>query len=226
QVLGLDRVGVEDSFFDLGGHSLLATRLVSRVRVVLGVEVPVRAVFEHPTPALLAAVVAGAGAARPPLVAAGRPERVPLSFAQARLWFLEQFHGRGTAYNLPFAWRLTGPLDTAALGQALNDVAGRHESLRTVFPSDGGRPYQRVIPAGQAAVPLTLTAAGPGELAGLVEAAARHEFDLAAELPVRASLFALTEQEHVLLLLTHHIASDGWSVQVLLSDLATAYQAR
>src|SRR6185437_1323301 len=196
QVLGLDRVGAEDSFFDLGGHSLLATRLVSRIRVVLGVEVPVRAVFENPTPALLAVVVEGAEAARPPLVAAGRPGRVPLSFAQARLWFLEQFHGRGTAYNLPFAWRLTGPLDTAALAAALGDVVARHESLRTMFAVDGGQPYQNVIPAGEAAVPVTITSARPGELAGLVEAAARHEFDLAAELPIRASLFTLTEHEH------------------------------
>ncbi len=156
-----------------------------------------------------------------------RPGRVPLSFAQARLWFLEQFHGRGTAYNLPFAWRLSGRLDAGALRQALGDVAARHESLRTVFTVDGGgQPWQQVIPAGEAAVPVIITAARPGELAGLIDAAARHEFDLAAELPVRASLFTLAEREHVLLLLCHHIASDGWSLQVMLSDLAAAYGAR
>ena len=195
QVLGVDRVGVDDSFFDLGGHSLLATRLVSRVRVVLGVELAVRAVFENPTPAGLAQVLDGAGAARPPLVRVPRPERVPLSFAQQRLWFLEQFHGPGTAYNLPFAWRLRGRLDTAALTAALSDVVARHEALRTVFAVADGQPCQQVIPAGQALVPVTVTAAGPGELPGLLAQAVRHEFDLATEIPVRACLFTLAEQE-------------------------------
>jgi amino acid adenylation domain-containing protein len=226
QVLGLDTVGVEDSFFDLGGHSLLATRLVSRIRVALNAEVPLRAVFEHPTPAALAAVLDGAAPARPPLVPVPRPERLPLSFAQQRLWFLEQFHGPGTAYNVPFAWRLAGELDTAALTAALGDVVARHESLRTMFAAEGGQPYQRIIPAAEAAVPVTISPARPGGLARLIGAAARYEFDLASELPIRAWLFTLAEREHVLLLLCHHIASDGWSLQVLMSDLATAYQAR
>jgi nonribosomal peptide synthetase DhbF len=117
-------------------------------------------------------------------------------------------------------------VDAAALEAALNDVAGRHESLRTVFIADGGQPYQHVIPAGEAAVPVTVATARPGELAGLVDAAARHEFDLAVELPVRAWLFRLGQERHVLLLLCHHIASDGWSMRVLMSDLATAYAAR
>jgi amino acid adenylation domain-containing protein len=226
QVLGLDTVGVEDSFFDLGGHSLLATRLVSRIRVVLGVEVPVRAVFECPTPAALAGVVEEAEAARPELVPMPRPERLPLSFAQQRLWFLEQFHGPSTAYNVPFAWRLDGRLDTAALTAALGDVVARHESLRTVFAAEDGQPYQHIIPAGEAAVPVTSTTARSDELAGLIDAAARYEFDLAIELPIRAWLFTLADEEHVLLLLCHHIASDGWSLQVMMSDLTTAYQAR
>ena len=226
QVLGVDRVGAEDSFFDLGGHSLLAMRLVSRVRAVLGAELAVRAVFEHPTPALLARVLDGAAAARPPLVPVPRPERVPLSFAQQRLWFLEQLDGPGTAYNIPFALRLAGELDAGALVAALGDVAARHEALRTVFPVDDGQPCQQVIPAGQARVPVTVTAATAAGLPGLVAAAARHEFDLAAELPVRAWLFTLARQEHVLVLVLHHIAGDGWSVQVLMADLAVAYAAR
>ncbi|HEY1627673.1 MAG TPA: amino acid adenylation domain-containing protein [Streptosporangiaceae bacterium] len=227
QVLGLDQVGVEDSFFDLGGHSLLATRLVARIRTVLGVEVPVRAVFEHPTVAALARMTDDAETARPLLRRAQtRPERVPLSFAQQRLWFLEQFHGPGTAYNLPLAWRLRGQLDAGALTTALNDVAGRHEALRTVFAVEGGQPYQRVIPAGEAVIPVTVQEAGQNEVTGLVDAAARYEFDLAAELPVRAWVFTVAADEHVLVLLCHHIASDGWSVQVLMRDLAAAYAAR
>jgi amino acid adenylation domain-containing protein len=227
QVLGLDRVGPEDSFFDLGGHSLLATRLVSRIRAVLGVELPVRSVFENQTPASLAGVLEGAEAARPPLTrTVPRPERVPLSFAQARLWFLEQFHGRGTAYNLPFAWRLRGQVDAAALAAALGDVAARHETLRTVFSAEDGEPCQRIIPAEEAQVPVAVATASPAGLGGLIETAARYEFDLAAELPVRASLFTLSRDEHVLVLLCHHIASDGWSMQVLMTDLGTAYAAR
>ncbi|HXL88068.1 MAG TPA: amino acid adenylation domain-containing protein, partial [Streptosporangiaceae bacterium] len=227
QVLGLDQAGPDDSFFDLGGHSLLATRLVSRIRVVLGAELPVRAVFENPTPALLAAVAAEAGAARPPLTkVVTRPERLPLSFAQQRLWFLSQLDGPGPAYNLPYAWRLDGHLDAAALTAALSDVAARHESLRTIFGITDGEPYQQVIDAGKAQVPVTVTTAQPGEVTGLVAAAAAYVFDLATELPVRAWVFTLAEQVQILVLLTHHIASDGWSMQVLMNDLATAYTAR
>src|SRR5262249_33431513 len=149
-----------------------------------------------------------------------------LSFAQQRLWFLEQLHGPGTAYNLPFAWRLFGDLDTPALMAALGDVVARHESLRTIFPAADGAPYQRIIPAGEATAPGTVARAGRDELAGLVEAAAGHVFDVAAELPVRAWLFTLGDGEHVLVLVMHHIASDGWSMQVLMTDLAEAYAAR
>jgi len=226
QVLGLERVGVDDDFLDLGGHSLLATRLISRVRTALGAELPIRAVFEHPTVASLARFLDGAEAARPALAPMPRPARLPLSFAQQRLWFLAQLHRPATAYNLPFAWRLRGRLDAGALTIALNDVVARHESLRTMFPAADGQPYQHVIRAGEANVPVTITTARSDELAALMSAAARHEFDVATELPVRAWLFALAEREHVLVLVTHHIASDGWSMEVLMADLATAYAAR
>ena len=237
EVLGIERAGIEDSFFDLGGHSLLATRLIGRVRAALAAELTMPDVFEAPTVAGLAAVLAGreGGPVRPPLAAGHRPERMPLSFAQQRLWFLNRVRepaagdgsGKaGAAYNLPVAARLTGPLNRAALELALGDVAGRHESLRTVFPEDGGVPWQRVLDGAAGLPGLRVTGTDPGELAGELAAAASGPFDLTAELPVRAWLFELGPAEHVLLLVIHHIAGDGWSMGVLGRDLAAAYGAR
>jgi amino acid adenylation domain-containing protein len=228
QVLGLDRVGPSDAFFDLGGHSLLATRLISRVRSALGVELPIRAVFENPTPTMLASALAGADDAgqRPALAPMARPERLPLSFAQQRLWFQVQLHGPSPAHNIAFAWRLRGRLDIGALRAALHDVATRHESLRTVFPVIDGQPYQQVIDAAVAVPQITITPTRPSDLPDLLARATRHRFDLAGELPVRAWVYTLAAQDQVLLLLTHHIASDGWSMDVLMRDLARAYTAR
>ena len=225
-VLGRDRVGAQDSFFDLGGHSLLAARLVSRIRAALRAELPVRTVFEHPTPAALAAALDDAQAARPPLTPMARPRQLPLSFAQQRLWFQVQLHGPNPAHNIAFAWRLRGRLDAAALAAALRDVAGRHESLRTVFPISDGQPYQHVVDAATAQPEVTVATAKRSELPGLLASAARHAFDLASDLPVRAWVFRLGQQEQALALVTHHIASDGWSMDVLMRDLATAYDAR
>jgi amino acid adenylation domain-containing protein/non-ribosomal peptide synthase protein (TIGR01720 family) len=257
EMLGVDSVGTEDGFFALGGHSLLAVRLVSRVRSLLGVELGVRDVFRAPTVAELASLVterlvseriaAGAAAVDPVpagtdadavaapsavgsprlLPAAPRPERVPLSSAQRRLWFLHQLEGPSATYNVPVAVRLRGRVDVVALRAALADVVARHESLRTVFPATDGQPYQRVLAPEQAAPVLTVDSCPEAELTGRLARAASWQADLAVDLPVRAWLFSVDGTgEHVLLVVMHHIAADGWSVGPLLRDLAVAYRAR
>ncbi|MEV5937092.1 amino acid adenylation domain-containing protein, partial [Streptomyces sp. NPDC052079] len=229
EVLGVERVGIDDGFFDLGGHSLLATRLVNRVRSTLGVELAVRRLFETPTVAGLAAALdqAGHGAHAGVVRAVARPERVPLSFAQRRLWFLYRFEGPTATYNIPTALRLTGDLDRTALEAALGDVVGRHEALRTVFGEDAEGPYQRVLPLDGARPALDVVpVADASRLDAELRAAARRTFDLERELPFRARLFELEEQDHALLLTVHHIAGDGWSMGPLSRDLTTAYAAR
>ncbi|MGI5452292.1 amino acid adenylation domain-containing protein [Streptomyces sp. CA-249302] len=227
-LLGLPAVGIHDEFFALGGHSVLATRLVARIRAELGAAVPLRAVFDQPTPAGLAPYLGSPPSAggRPALLPAQRPAIVPLSSAQARLWFLYRLEGPTPTYNITTAVRLTGRLDQAALHTALNDVVARHESLRTVFPDDDGTPRQSVLPPQAATVPFDVVPARTGDLDGLLREAAGYSFALDTEIPVRATLYGLAPEEHVLLLLVHHIATDGWSAEPLLKDLETAYTAR
>ena len=231
EVLGVTRVGVDDSFFDLGGHSLSATRLMARVRAELGVEVPIRALFDAPTVAGLAEWISAhagerAGAA---LTAQQRPAVVPLSFAQSRLWFLDQLQGPSPVYNMAVALRLGGRLDVEALGAALADVVGRHESLRTLFAAPEGIPQQVVVPAERADFGWQVVDASgwPADRLGeAIGAAARHSFDLAAEIPLRARLFRVGDDEHVLVGVVHHIAADGWSVTPLVRDVGEAYASR
>ncbi|MER0246844.1 condensation domain-containing protein, partial [Streptomyces sp. HSW2009] len=229
EVLGVESVSIDDDFFRLGGHSLLATRLVSRLRVVLGAEVPLRQVFETPTVVAVSAALEGkafGGSRRPQLVAGPRPERIPVSYAQQRLRFLDLLDDGSTAYNAPGALRLTGLLDRDALRLALGDVVARHESLRTVFAQDDEGFTQVVLAPREDLVHLDVRPVDETELAAGLAAAARYAFDLAAEPPLRATLFALGAEEHVLLLLLHHIAGDGWSMRPLARDVATAYTAR
>ncbi|MFD6297780.1 condensation domain-containing protein, partial [Streptomyces sp. NPDC060235] len=230
EVLGVDTPGIDDSFFELGGQSLTSIRLLSRVRTELGVELPVRALFEAPTVARLAQRIDEAEqATRTGLTPEARPDRLPLSFAQRRLWFLNRLEGAAsTAYNMPFAVRLTGHLDREALTAALRDVIVRHESLRTVFPEGPDEaPYQKILDPVD--LPASLLATAPvttGELPDRLVRAAGDTFDLAREIPLRATLFRLSATEHVLFLLIHHIAGDGWSMVPLARDLVTAYELR
>ncbi|MEV7941741.1 amino acid adenylation domain-containing protein, partial [Kitasatospora sp. NPDC088264] len=227
EVLGLDRVGIDDDFFALGGHSLLATRLVSRIRTALDTELSIRQVFDQPTVARLIEHASASAPARAPLrPAQPRPERVPLSFAQRRLWFVDRFEGPSATYNLPFVLRLTGQLDTAVLHAALRDVVTRHESLRTLLGEESGVPFQWVLPAADVVLDLPVTTVAPEDLDATVLATAARPFDLARQIPIRPQVFRLAEQDHVLLLLVHHIAGDGESMAPLARDLAAAYEAR
>ncbi|WP_167532717.1 amino acid adenylation domain-containing protein [Streptomyces alboniger] len=227
EVLGLPRVGIDDGFFDLGGHSLLATRLVSRVRDALGVDLAIRDLFLTPTVAGLSEVLDKAeGTRRQPVVRRRRPERTPLSHAQQRLWFLSRLEGGSATYNMPIAMRLTGELDREALAAAIQDVSDRHESLRTRYPDIDGTPYQDIVAPEQARIELEVVGTTDAELPARLADACGHVFDLAEELPLRATLFALSPHDHVLALVLHHIAGDGWSMGPLTRDLTDAYAAR
>ncbi|MGW6246408.1 amino acid adenylation domain-containing protein, partial [Streptomyces roseolus] len=226
-VLGVPAVGVDDDFFALGGHSLLAIVVISRIRALLDVDVAIDALFEAPTVARLAARLDGPGrghgAVRP---AVPRPGRLPLSYAQLRLWLLHRIEGPSATYTIPLALRLTGPLDVAALRAALGDVVARHESLRTVFAEDEHGPHQIVLAPGHAEPGLKAVPTTEDRLRADLEAEAARPFDLGQAPPVHARLFVLDERTHVLLLAVHHIAMDGWSVRPLVRDLASAYAAR
>ncbi|WP_420124961.1 amino acid adenylation domain-containing protein, partial [Longimicrobium sp.] len=234
EVLHLDRVGVEESFFDLGGHSLLGTRVVSRVRGLFGVELPLRALFEGPTVAEMAGRVEEMRRAQlpvlPPVVPAERTDPLPLSFAQERLWFIDRLERGSAVYNIPVARRLKGALDGPALERALGEIVRRHEALRTVFAELDGSPVQVIAPFGGFALAVEdLSALDEADREAAVRRRAgeeaRRAFDLSAGPLFRAALLRLGAEEHVLLLTMHHIVSDGWSMGVLFRELWALYAA-
>ncbi|WP_280358969.1 condensation domain-containing protein, partial [Nocardia otitidiscaviarum] len=228
ELLGLERVGAADDFFALGGSSLLAAQAVARIGAALDAELAVRAVFEHPGVAALAAHAeehAGAGT-RIPLEARPRPDRLPLSYAQQRMWFRNRFDADSAADNIPLVIRLTGALDTESLATALGDVIERHEALRTIYPDGPDGPHQQVLPAPPRALPvLTVT---ESEIISRITEFVSTGFDLTREVPVRAALLRLdtVPETHVLALVLHHISADGFSLGPLAADLMTAYAAR
>ncbi|WP_328390771.1 non-ribosomal peptide synthetase [Nocardia sp. NBC_00416] len=228
-LLGAERVGGGDDFFALGGNSLVATRAVARINEALSADIAVRALFEAPTVAALAArVVPGVGtrAERPALARVDRPDRIPLSLAQHRMWLLNQFDPESAAYNIPLAIGLTGALDTSALRYALSDVLERHEALRTRYPvGPDGLPYQEILPVAQVlrgGLESATTDDAIGRIGDLMSAG----FEVTTQPPIRGLLLTTGTDEHVLALVVHHIAADGASLAPLARDLMTAYLAR
>ncbi|MFC9897768.1 amino acid adenylation domain-containing protein [Nocardia sp. NPDC127579] len=236
RVLGVELVGLDESFFDLGGHSLLAMRVVAAAERDLGTPIAVESLFQHPTVAGLAAIVAdpaGHDIRRGPFERSAREElgndALPLSAAQRRLWFVHRMEGPSATYNVPIAVRLHGELDLPALGLACRDVVARHESLRTTFTESGGVPKQVIVAAEDVDLGWKITDAAnwpQDRLATAIAEHARHEFDLTSEIPFRAQLFTVATDEYLLLITMHHIATDGWSLRPLWRDLSRAYSAR
>ncbi|BFU90202.1 MAG: hypothetical protein NTAFB01_13890 [Nitrospira sp.] len=236
EILGVKQVGVHDNFFELGGHSLLATQVVSRIRTSFQIELPLRSLFEAPTVQALSAVIEQARSSKDeaplaPLIPAERHGPLALSFAQQRLWFLSQMEPDGWSYNLPFALRLSGTLDSKALSHSFERVIARHETLRTTFHEIDGEPVQVIGMAGDFALPLDdLSRLSDDRREEAVREAAsvevRRPFRLDQDRPIRVRLLRLDDQEYVLLVTLHHIAADAWSMTLLANEVAVFYQAR
>ena len=234
EVLGV-RVGVADDFFELGGHSLLATQVMSRVREAFGVEMALRELFERPTVKELGQSIErelrqGAGVSAPPIERRERVGELPLSFAQQRLWFIDQLAPGGTVYNIPLAVRLSGALKVLALEQTLNEIIRRHEVLRTSFAVVDEQPVQVIAPEVSLSLTVQELSSLPepereAEVLRLAEAEAHQPFDLSRGPLLRVKLWRLSESEHVVLLTMHHIITDGWSMGVLIKEVAALYRA-
>jgi len=229
KILGIDRIGMRDNFFELGGHSLLATRMVSAVRRELKKDLAIRDAFQYPTIGELAGFLEkeAGETALPAIERQELPDRIPLSFSQERLWFIDQLEG-SVQYNIPAVLRLKGQLQQTALQKALQDIVDRHEVLRTVIRQQEGRPYQQVLDTGSWTLTVTdrpEPGRNPETLRQYITTIINRPFDLAADHPLRAELIRLDHEEHVLVVTLHHIASDGWSNAILVRELNAFYQA-
>src|SRR6185436_16139156 len=232
ELLGAARVGIEDNFFDLGGHSMLATQMVSHVRSALRAELPLRAVFEHPTVAGLGErlMALRGGPVLPPIEVLAAREELPLSYAQQRLWFIDRLEGGSSHYNIPSPARVLGDLDEEAFARALQTIVDRHESLRTVFREVDGEPVQIIREGAELRLfKEDLSGLTADEMKREVRRRLREDadkpFDLSRDLLLRAGVVKLSDDERLVLLNMHHIASDGWSIGVLKRELATLYAA-
>lgn len=233
QVIGLKQIGIHDNFFEIGGHSLLAAQVVGRAREALDLDLPVRSLFEAPTVAGLSATVeaaikAGSKTETPPIRRVERDGRLPLSFAQERLWFVEQLNPGTPTYNIVLGLSLTGRLSVAGMEQAVSEIIRRNEILRTRFPAKDGRPTQTIAAAGTFGVDIV-------DLTGVEEAAweeskrlatehARRPFNLASEALLRLRMVRTSKQEHGMLCAMHHIISDGWSIELLTAQMSDLYR--
>ncbi|MCL2534897.1 MAG: amino acid adenylation domain-containing protein, partial [Nocardiaceae bacterium] len=233
EVLGVDHLGVDANFFDLGGNSLVATKVVTRINSALGRSIDIRDLFEAPTIAALAARIDGIdgidvrSSPRPELTTGPRPDSVPISPAQQRMWVVNQLDTSSPGYNIPIALRLSGNLDTAALRLALADIVDRHATLRTVYPDSTDGPRQVVVPTGQVQPDLTpVSVFGEAELRAHLVRLAAAGFDVTDEIPIRTALFRTGPDQHVLAIVVHHIALDGSSMAPLARDVTVAYTAR
>ncbi len=234
-ILKLDKVGVESNFFDLGGHSLLATQVISRISDAFDVEVQLKDLFESPTIASIVQIINGkrkedSGVSLPPIEKINRNQDLPLSFAQQRLWFLSQLEPNSPAYNIPSAFILEGNLNSQALEKSILEVVKRHESLRTTFTDRSGKPIQVISDISNFSIShINLSGLtreeGEAELKRLAKEDALTPFDLAVGPLFRVSLINLTDEQHAILFNMHHIISDGWSVSVLISEIAQLYVA-
>jgi amino acid adenylation domain-containing protein/non-ribosomal peptide synthase protein (TIGR01720 family) len=234
-LLGIEQVGVQDDFFELGGHSLLATQVISRLRETFKLEIPLRSMFENATVAGLADRIKlvkqkSGQTGLPPIERISRDDNLELSFAQRRLWFIDQITPGNPAYNIPAAVRLEGRLDRDALKRTLDELIKRHEVLRTTFPSPDGRPIQAIAPEKLLTLPIVDLSDLPetqreDEALKLAVKEARRPFDLAGGPLLRAGLLRLSDSNHVLLVTMHHIISDAWSIGVLIQEMGSLYEA-
>jgi amino acid adenylation domain-containing protein len=235
EVLGIESIGIHDNFFAMGGHSLLATRIIARISSTLQIDLPLRKLFEALTIAELAIEIAtlrsgGLIANSTALMRSDRDQidQLPLSFGQQRLWFVEQMEGELTAYNMPYVWKMRGPLDVEALRRALEEIMRRHEPLRTTFAILDHAPVQVIQPSERFELLVEdlssfASDAQPAEIERCCCLEAAKPFNLSTDRLLRASLLHLDDDEHMLLLTMHHIASDGWSLRILWRELAGLY---